>query len=115
MTAPAAKFEHTTIRVPAPDECTDEAPHRPEKSSATMSPMRPLVAVGHGHAAAAAPPGRRLRNVNSGTVDFFVATFEDGGLDLSIPREWSRPPLGIDETTAGVWWPSAEHLRSLNP
>jgi hypothetical protein len=49
------------------------------------------------------------------TVSFADAKFVGGVIDLSNPQRWDRPPVGVDETTTGVLWPTAEHLRDLNP
>jgi hypothetical protein len=41
------------------------------------------------------------------------ATFSGGVVDLSCPRVWAVPPVGVAGSEPGVRWPSTEHLAKL--
>ena len=50
---------------------------------------------------------------SGGTVSFPRATFSGGEVNMSQPALWQSPPEGVDASTRGVQWPSAEYLAGL--
>ena len=80
----------------------------------------------------AAPPGQRQIRITAGDpvawrvrvdfagavfsggeVGFAAAAFSGSEVDLSSPRSWEAPPVGVSQSAPGVRWPSPEGLAGI--